>query len=75
MNSVGSVTFNFDGLANLVNNISRLGGAKATQAAANLKPLKDQILRFVSGLNGIGTLKFCTTGLANLVSSITKLGR
>lgn len=74
MNTVGSVAFDFAGLNNLVSNITRLGGAKATQAATNLKPIKDQILRFVSGLNGIGSLSFDTTSLANLVSSITKLG-
>lgn len=83
MNSVGGLTFDANGLVTLVNsvsrlsfvgNITRLGGAKATQAAMNLKPIKDQMLRFVSGMNGIGALNFDTTGLANLVSSITKLG-
>lgn len=74
LNSVGSLRFDFTGIANLVQNISQLGGVKATQAAANLKPLKDQLIKFVSGLNGLQSLNFDMEGLNNLVSAISKLG-
>ena len=38
MNSAGALSFDFNGLNDLVNNISKLGGKKATQARVGIKP-------------------------------------
>lgn len=74
LNRVGSIQFDFTGLAAVIQNISRLGGAKASEAVKNLPSLSRDLVSFVNSLNGIKSLNFDLTGLTGLVSSITKLG-
>lgn len=70
--SVGNV--NVSGMTNLISSISKLGGKNATQGAKNLITIKDDLVKFVQGMNGIGSLNFDTTGFSSLISSISRLG-
>lgn len=70
--SIGSV--NVTGMTNLISSISKLGGKNATQGAKNLITVKDDLVKFVQGMNSIGNLNFNTAGLSNLISSISRLG-
>lgn len=70
--SVGNV--NVSGMSNLISSISKLGGKNATQGAKNLVLIKDDLVRFVQGMNSIGSLNFDTSGLSSLIGNIARLG-
>lgn len=65
---------NADGVTNVANALSKLGGIKATTGADNLVKIKDDLARFVSGMNSVGTLNFNATGLTNLISGLSRMG-
>ena len=58
LNQEGPLLLTFLGYNRLVQSISNLGLSKAVNATKNMKTLKEQLLRFISGLNGIGKLNF-----------------
>lgn len=65
---------NADGVTNVANALSKLGGIKATTGTDNLVKIKDDLARFVSGMNSVGTLNFDATGLTNLISGLSRMG-
>lgn len=65
---------NADGVTNVANALSKLGGIKATTGTDNLVKIKDDLVRFVSGMNSVGTLNFDATGLTNLISGLSRMG-
>lgn len=71
---VSGVSFNADGILNVSNALSKLGGVKAVTGTENLKKVKSDLIDFSHGLNGIGAVNFDTTGLSNVISSVAKLG-
>lgn len=62
------------GFLNVVSSISKLGGAKATAGTQNLIKIKDDLARFVDGMNRVESLTFDTTNLSKLLSGIRGLG-
>lgn len=62
------------GFSNVVSSISKLGGTKATSGTQNLIKIKDDLARFVDGMNRVESLTFDTSNLSNLLSGIKGLG-
>lgn len=62
------------GFSNVVSSISKLGGTKATSGTQNLIKIKDDLARFVDGMNRVESLTFDTTNLSKLLSGIRGLG-
>ena len=62
------------GFLNVVSSISKLGGTKATAGTQNLIKIKDDLARFVDGMNRVESLTFDTTNLSKLLSGIRGLG-
>ena len=62
------------GFSNVISSISKLGGTKATSGTQNLIKIKDDLARFVDGMNRVESLTFDTTNLSKLLSGIRGLG-
>lgn len=62
------------GFSDVVSSISKLGGTKATSGTQNLIKIKDDLSRFVDGMNRVESLTFDTSNLSNLLSDIKGLG-
>lgn len=62
------------GFSNVVSSISKLGGTKATSGTQNLIKIKDDLARFVDGMNRVESLTFDTSNLSHLLSGIKGLG-
>lgn len=71
---ISAVSFNAEGLNNIVQAVSRLGSIKSTSGTENLSKIKDDLSIFVKGMNEIGSVTFDATNLSNLITSISKLG-
>lgn len=74
MKGVSGVSFNADGILNVSNALSKLGGVKPIEGTKNLKRVKNDLVDFSKGLNDIGVVNFDSTGLSNVISSVAKLG-
>ena len=74
LNRIQGLSFDFSGVATLVQNISRLSGKKAIEASENFPELSKNLLSFFNELNKIKSIDFDISGLTALVSAITKLG-
>lgn len=70
----GAQGINVSGITSVADTMSKLGGVKASAGVANLLSIKDQLARFITGMNSVGSLNFDTAGLANLIGAISKLG-
>ena len=74
LSSMGTVSFDSQGILNLASSISRLGGKTVTQAAQNIPLLKGSLESFIQTMNGLNAVTFDASGLNTLVGSISKLG-
>lgn len=74
LSSIGGISIDSQGIANIANAIAQLGRKTVTQASLNIPTLTNSIQGLINGLNKIGAVKFDVTSLSQLVSSITKLG-
>ena len=62
------------GISNVSQAISNLGGKNASIGVENLLKIKDDLIKFIQGINTVGSFTFDVTGLSNLISSISGLG-
>lgn len=74
MTGLGQMSFNADNLTKMVNSVTRLGGANATQALTNLPQISALLKSFIADMNSVGSVTFNFDGLANLVNNISRLG-
>ena len=74
MTGLGQMTFNADNLTKMVNSVTKLGGANATQALTNLPQISTLLKSFIADMNSVGSVTFNFDGLANLVNNISRLG-
>lgn len=74
MTGLGQMTFNADNLTKMVNSVTKLGGANATQALTNLPQISALLKSFIADMNSVGSVTFNFDGLANLVNNISRLG-
>jgi|GEM_PF-1020915 len=74
MNGLGQMSFNADNLTKMVNSVTRLGGANATQALTNLPQISALLKSFIADMNSAGSVTFNFDGLASLVNNISRLG-
>lgn len=74
MTGLGQMSFNADNLTKMVNSVTRLGGANATQALTNLPQISALLKSFIADMNSVGSVTFNFNGLANLVNNISRLG-
>lgn len=74
MSGLGQMSFNADNLTKMVNSVTRLGGANATQALTNLPQISALLKSFIADMNSVGSVTFNFDGLANLVNNISRLG-
>lgn len=74
MTGLGQMTFNADNLTKMVNSVTKLGGANATQALTNLPQISTLLKAFIADMNTVGSVAFNFDSLANLVNNISRLG-
>ena len=74
MTGLGQMTFNADNLTKMVNSVTKLGGANATQALTNLPQISTLLKAFITDMNTVGSVAFNFDSLANLVNNISRLG-
>lgn len=74
MTGLGQMSFNADNLTKMVNSVTRLGGANATQALTNLPQISALLKSFIADMNSAGSVTFNFDGLASLVNNISRLG-
>lgn len=74
MTGLGQMTFNADNLTKMVNSVTKLGGANATQALTNLPQISALLKSFIADMNSVGSVTFNFDGLASLVNNISRLG-
>lgn len=74
MTGLGQMSFNADNLTKMVNSVTRLGGANATQALTNLPQISALLKSFIADMNSVGSVTFNFDGLSNLVNNISRLG-
>ncbi len=74
LTGLNGISFDAQGLTNLINGVSKLGRKTVTQAAQNIPQLTTALSGLVTQLNSIGTINFDLTSLSNLVSSVSRLG-
>lgn len=74
LSSMGSISFDSQGIINLASSISKLGGKTVTQAVQNIPLLKGSLESFIQTMNGLNSVTFDASGLNSLVGSISKLG-
>lgn len=74
MTGLGQMSFNADNLTKMVNSVTRLGGANATQALTNLPQISTLLKAFIADMNTVGSVAFNFDSLANLVNNISRLG-
>lgn len=74
LGSMGTISYDSQGIINLASSISRLGGKTVTQATQNIPLLRGNLQSFIQTMNGLNSVTFDATGLNSLVGSISKLG-
>lgn len=75
LNGIGSVSFNVQSLASLVQSVSALGGKKVSTAATqNLPAIARDLTNFVRQMNEIQNVTFDVSKFTALTESIRKLG-
>lgn len=74
MTGLGQMTFNADNLTKMVNSVTKLGGANATQALTNLPQISTLLKAFIADMNTVGSVAFNFDSLDNLVNNISRLG-
>lgn len=74
LGSMGTISYDSQGIINLASSISKLGGKTVTQAAQNIPLLKGSLESFIQTMNGLNSVTFDASGLNTLVVSISKLG-
>lgn len=74
LSSMGTISFDSQGILNIANSIAQLGRKTVTQAAQNIPLLKNSLQSFISTMNGLQAISFDASGLTALTNSITKLG-
>lgn len=74
LSSMGTVSYDSQGIIDLASSISKLGGKTVTQSVQNIPLLKDSLQSFIQTMNGLNSVTFDNSGLVSLVGSISKLG-
>ncbi|WP_124067505.1 hypothetical protein [Clostridium sp. E02] len=74
LGSMGTISYDSQGIINLASSISKLGGKTVTQATRNIPLLRESLQSFIQTMNGLDSVTFDASGLNSLVSSISKLG-
>lgn len=74
LSSLGTISFDAQGIANIANAIAQLGRKTVTQATQNIPALSTALTQLVSGMNGIKAVSFDTKGLLELATAISRLG-
>ena len=74
LSSLGTISFDAQGIANIANAIAQLGRKTVTQATQNIPALSTALTQLVSGMNGIKAVSFDTKGLLELTTAISRLG-
>ena len=74
LSSLGTISFDAQGVANIANAIAQLGRKTVTQATQNIPALSTALTQLVSGMNGIKAVSFDTKGLLELTTAISRLG-
>ena len=74
LGGISGLDFDASGIVSVANSLSKLGGVKATAGTQNLQTIKDDLAKFVTGMNSVGTVNFDVDGLLRLIDSISKLG-
>ena len=74
LGGISGLDFDASGIVSVANSMSKLGGVKATAGTQNLQTVKDDLAKFVTGMNSIGSVNFDVDSLIGLINSISRLG-